>query len=732
MLQRLARTTYRRRWLVLGSWVVLLIGLFVLVARAGGDFRTSFDLPGSESQEAFDLLEEKGFSDRAGERGSIVFEAEQGVDDPAVQAAMEGLFAEVETDVDGVTVVSPYTAEGARQIADDGTIAFAELNFTERTYEEYAPMADDIVALSDDVDVEGLRVELGGDIFAEEFEPGSEQIGLLGAVIILLIAFGSVLAMGLPIMTALFGIGTGIALVGLASRVLDMPDFTSQAVLMIGIGVGIDYALFIVTRYRQGLKEGMDPEAAVVRAMDTSGRAVLFAGTTVIISMLGMFLIGLEMIQAVAIAIVLGVLMTMLASVTLLPAVLGFVGPNIDKLGLPHRHKAEETERSSFWHRWSRVVQRRPWPACVVGLVVLVGLAIPVLDLRLGFSDAGNRPESDTSRQAYDLLAEGFGPGFNGPLLVVAETPAGDDDMEVVNDLSADLNETRGVAFVTPPELNEAGDAAVFQVFPTTAPQDQQTEELVHRLRNNIIPDAVDGSTADVRVTGVTAAVVDFADYIGKRMPLFIGAVLLLSFVLLMVVFRSILVPVKAVVMNLLSIGAAYGATVAVFQWGWGSSLFGIGREGPIEAWAPFFLFAIVFGLSMDYEVFLLSRIREDYERTGDNGLAVADGLSATARVITAAAAIMVVVFGSFVFGSDRALKLFGFGLAVAVFIDATIVRMVLVPATMELLGDRNWWLPRWLDRILPRVQIESDEAVAGEREVGAPDEERVPVGTAS
>jgi RND superfamily putative drug exporter len=732
MLQRLARTTYRRRWLVLGGWVVLLVGLFALVSGAGGDYRTSFDLPGSESQEAFDLLEERGFSDRAGERGQIVFEVDQGVDDPEVQAAMEELFADVEAEVEAVSVVSPYAEEGARQISDDGTIAYAELNFEDRTYEDYQPIADDVVALTEDVDVEGLRVENGGDIFAEQYEPGSEQIGLLGAIIILLIAFGSVLAMGLPIMTALFGIGTGIALVGLAARFIDMPDFTSQAVLMIGIGVGIDYALFIVTRYRQSLKEGLEPEDAVARAMDTSGRAVLFAGSTVIVSMLGMLLIGLDMIRGVAIAIVLGVLMTMLASVTLLPAVLGFVGRNIDKLGLPHRHKAEQAERTSFWHRWSRVIQRRPWPAFVVGLVVLVVLAIPVLDLRLGFSDAGNRPTTDTSRQAYDMLAEGFGPGFNGPLTVVADVSGGSDDMTAVESLPAELSETPGVAFVTPIETNDAGDTALFQVFPTTAPQDKETEDVVHTLRDDVIPGAVEGTTAEVKVTGLTASVVDFSDYIAGRLPIFIGAVLLLSFVLLMVVFRSLLVPLKAVVMNLLSIGAAYGATVAVFQWGWGSSLLGIGREGPIEAWAPMFLFAIVFGLSMDYEVFLLSRIREDYDRTGDNALAVADGLSATARVITAAAAIMVVVFGSFVLGSDRALKLFGFGLAVAVFIDATIVRLILVPATMELLGDRNWWLPRWLDRILPQVHIDSVEAVVDKREAEEADEERVPVGTPS
>jgi RND superfamily putative drug exporter len=367
------------------------------------------------------------------------------------------------------------------------------------------------------------------------------------------------------------------------------------------------------------------------------------------------------------------------------------------------------------WYRWSRVLQRRPWPPLIAGFAVLIVLALPTIGMRLGFSDAGNRPTSDTTRQAYDLLSKGFGPGFNGPFLLAAETPGGRSDVTVLQRLSDELNRTSGVALATPPRANGAGTAAIMQVFPTTAPQDEATANLVSRLRDRIIPAATAGTGVRVLVGGVTAAADDYASFTESRLPVFIGAVLILSFLLLMVVFRSLLVPLKAVVMNLLSIGAAYGVVVAVFQWGWGSSVFGVGRAGPIEAWAPIMMFAIVFGLSMDYEVFLLSRIKEEYDRTHDNATAVADGLAVTARVITAAAAIMVCVFGSFVFGDERALQVFGLGLAVAVLVDATIVRLVLVPATMELLGDKNWWIPRWLDRILPRVHIEASDHLDAE-----------------
>jgi RND superfamily putative drug exporter len=474
---------------------------------------------------------------------------------------------------------------------------------------------------------------------------------------------------------------------------------------MISIGVGIDYALFIVTRYREALSGGADPERATVVALDTAGRAVLFAGTTVVIALAGLLVLNTQTFRGVAIGTSIGVLLTMAAAITLLPALLGFVGRNIDKLRLPHRK--EKPREQSFWYRWSRVVQRRPWPAFLGALVLLLALALPVFGLRLGFGDAGNRVTSDTTRQAYDLLSEGFGPGFNGPLLLVAETPDGAEDASTLERLSATLNDTPGVAFATAPILNESGDAAILQVFPTTSPQDEATDQLVERLRDEVVPEAIQGTDVDVAVGGLPAAVRDFSSYTFRMLPVVVGIVLALSFLLLMTVFRSILVPLKAVVMNLLSVGVAYGLMVAVFQWGWGAGLLGVGKEGPIEAWAPLMMFAVVFGLSMDYEVFLLSRIKEEYDKTHDNAGAVADGLAVTARVITAAALIMVCVFGAFVLGPDRALKLFGFGMAVAVLVDATIVRLILVPATMELLGDRNWWLPGWLDRILPVVHVE-------------------------
>jgi RND superfamily putative drug exporter len=707
MLKRLARLCYRRRWRVVAAWLVFLVAVSVFSSAAGGVFRNEFSLAGSESKEASDLLEERGFDTRAGFSGQIVFQADQGVANPDVQRAMEDLFARVERTVPRSQVVSPYAPEGARQISENGRIAYAEINLADRPDADFQSAADDIKADAEQVKVRGLQVELGGELFIEDELPASEAIGVLLAIIVLLVAFGSVLAAGLPILTALFGIGTGIAIVQLVANGLTMPDFTNQAVAMIGIGVGIDYALLIVTRYRQALRDGHQPEGAVALAADTAGRSVVFAGTTVVIAVLGMLLIQVPAVQGLAVGIALGVLMTMLAAVTLLPAVLGFVGNNIDRLGLPHKKRAEGEVRASFWHRWSRFLQRRPWPAALAGLVILLVLALPVLSMRLAFADNGNRPTSDTTRRAYDLLVEGFGPGFNGPMILAIDMPGGQADLPTVEQLSQRLNDTRDVAFSTPPQLNDAGNAAIIQVFPSTSPQSEETADLVDRLRDDVIPPATQGTDVEVLVGGLTAGATDYSNYTAERLPLFIGLVLLLSFLLLMTVFRSVLVPLKAVIMNLLSIGAAYGVIVAVFQWGWLKDLVGVAEAGPVEAWAPMMLFAIVFGLSMDYEVFLLTRMREEYDRTGNNATAVADGLAATARVITAAALIMILVFSAFILGDDRAIKLFGFGLAVAVFLDATIVRLILVPATMEILGDRNWWIPKWLDRILPRVQVE-------------------------
>ncbi|HEV2311325.1 MAG TPA: MMPL family transporter, partial [Acidimicrobiia bacterium] len=642
-----------------------------------------------------------------------VFADAAGVRDPATEARMNDVFARV-AQVPGVTgVESPYSPFGARQVSKDGTVAYATVDFAKRDNQITTKTTDAIERVAFGARQGALHVELGGNMFQSKPALGAtELIGIIAAIIILLVVFGSVLAMGLPIMTALAGIGIGLALVEMISQILSTPNFATELASMIGIGVGIDYALFIVTRYRQGLQEGLEPEPAVVRAIDTSGRAVVFAGTTVMISVLGLYLMGVSFVQGLAVGTSLTVALVMLAAITLLPAVLGFAGRKIDTLSVGGRKTREGHTRDSVWFRWSRVVQRRPWPALLGTLVILGVLAVPLFSLRMGFSDAGGNPTSDTTRQAYDTLARGFGPGFNGPLTLAAEFPPG----TTVADLSGlvvALRETPGVAAVGTPVMSPGRTAAVIEVIPTTSPQAVQTTSLVTTLRDRVVPDAVRGSPVVVHVGGITAATIDVSNTLSSRLPLFIGAVLALSFLLLLAVFRSVLVPLKAVIMNLLSIGAAYGVIVAVFQWGWLASVVGISKTGPIAPFIPMMMFAITFGLSMDYELFLLSRIREEYDRTHDNALAVADGLAATARVITAAALIMVTVFLSFVTGAEPTLKLFGLGLAAAIFIDATLVRMVLVPATMELLGDRNWWFPHWLDRVVPRLHVEATPAPA-------------------
>nr|MBA2599999.1 MMPL family transporter [Actinomycetota bacterium] len=717
MLNRLARWSYRRRWIMLGLWIVALVGFGFLSSTIGGEYSQNFSLPGSDSQEAYDLLKER-FPQQAGETADIVFQAEGGVTEPAVRSSMEGLFAQLSEVQHVIGIDSPY-AKGAQQISSDGSIAFATVHFENLDGEPVpVPIAEEIKEITADAETEGLTIEAGGSVIAfSEFEEpgGAEGIGLLAAMIILLITFGSVLAMGLPILMALFGISIGLSLVFLFANFLDVPDFAPQLTMMIGIGVGIDYALFIVTRYRQQLEHGLDPESATVVAVATAGKAVLFAGTTVVISLLGMLLMGFAFVEGVAVGGAAAVAVTMLASVTLLPATLGFVRHRIDKWRLPWFKGEKKAFESTMSYRWSRTIQRRPVLMTSVGLAILIALAIPVFQIDLGFADAGTGSTERSSRRAYDLLAEGFGPGFNGPLLLAAELESSE-GLAAMEEVGQALSSTDGIAAVTPPIPNEAGDAAVMTAFPTTSPQNDETTALVNELRTEVIPGALEGSEVDVNVGGLTASIVDFSDANSERLPVLIAVVLALSFLLLVAVFRSLVVPVKAVVMNLLSIAAAYGVVVAIFQWGWGRSLIGVESTAPIEAWVPMMLFTILFGLSMDYEIFLLSRIREEYLKSGDNATAVANGLAHTARVITAAAAIMVTLFLSFVFAFDeRAIKLFGMGLAVAIFVDATLVRMVLVPATMELLGDANWWLPKWLQRILPNIHIEGEEEVVDE-----------------
>jgi len=708
---RLAGWCYDHRRLVLGLWLVALVVASVVSGIVGSNYQDKLSGGASQAQKARDLLHER-MPAQAGDSAQIVFRTTDPITEPANQAAIEETLSQVATLPHVTAIRSPFDHGAEAQISQQGTIAYATVLFDDAA--ENIPISDaqQVIEKAQATAQPGFQVELGGPVIsrAEAPAPGpAEAIGLFAAVIILLVAFGSVIAMGLPIITALFGIGIGFAVVSLLSRWLVVPTFGPQIAAMIGIGVGIDYALFIVTRYRQGLAEGRDPRQAVVRSLDTSGRAVLFAGCTVVISLLGMLLLGSSFIYGLAFGAIAAVLLVMGASMTLLPGLLGFAGEAIDRLKVPGFHKpVAGLNEQGFWYRWSRLIQRRPWLFAAASFLALVLLAWPVLSMHLLFTDSGNDPAVFTTRTSYDLLSEGFGPGSNGPLVVAVDLPAGTSPV-VTDQLVEYLRHTPGVAAVAPAQRNPAGDAAVIIVVPTTSPQSGETELLVHHLRDDVIPSALAGTSATAYVGGVTAAGIDTAATFSERLLWVIGAVVVLSFLLLMAVFRSIAVPIKAAIMNLLSIGAAYGVIVAVFQWGWLAPVFGVPRTGPIDPWIPLMLFTILFGLSMDYEVFLLSRIREEWLRTGDNATAVADGLAQTGRVITAAAAIMFCVFGSFVIGDVRVLKVFGLGLAAAVLIDATIVRMVLVPATMELLGGANWWFPRWLDRIVPVLDVEGD-----------------------
>jgi putative drug exporter of the RND superfamily len=711
-MRKLAGWCYDRRRSVLAAWVVALIVVTALAQTVGGDLIKSFSPPATESGSAFKVLG-KDF-ERKGDTGDLVWKVTQGTDvqAPAVKAAVTSVVQELAGLPHVVSVTSPYDGNpaDARFTSSVAPIGHAEILFDVQANDVPIDEATQMRAIVAKANTDALQLELGGSMFTDQTQPSSEAIGILAAMVILLVAFGSFIAMGLPILVALIGIGLGIGFVTLLANVLEMPSFAPQVTLMIGIGVGIDYALFVVTRYRNGLTDGLEPRDAVQASLDTAGRSVLFAGCTVVISLVGLFVIGIGFIQGMATGAALAVLLVMAASVTLLPAMLGFAGNAIDKLSLPGAKKRREGTRAhegSFWVRWSQTIQRRPWVFAIAGLVILMVLAIPMFQLRLGSADTGNDPTNKTTRRAYDLLSEGFGAGSNGPLLLVAEVKDGDTSalQQVANAAQAE-GTAGGVAGVSPVIVSPNGAAALVQIQPVGSPQDESTTKLIHHLRDDVVPVAEQQGNADILVGGQTAVFADMADMLGARLPWFFVAVLTLSFLLLLVVFHSLLVPLKAVIMNLLSIGAAYGVIVAIFQWGWAKDVFGIGKAGPIESWFPMMLFAIVFGLSMDYEVFLLSRIKEDYDHQGDNAEAVSHGLAATARLITAAAAIMFCVFGSFVLSDQRVLKLLGVGLAAAVLIDATVVRLVLVPATMELLGDRNWWLPRWLG-FLPKLDVE-------------------------
>ena len=705
MLTRLAYFCFRYRLQTVAGWTAGLIILGVLAGVAAGVTSDDYTIPGSDSQKALQVLRAHGLSDDQTGALRVVFRDPAGLTSPADQDAIGSTLDRLKEKLPGAQIVAPFTPTGRHQVSPDRTVAYAELqlrtpNGSELSDTELSKVPDKVEQVAPSV--RGLDIAFAGAMFQAGGGGGpAEGVGLLAAVVILLVAFGSVLAMGLPVLVALFGAGCGVTAVILVANVVDMSAAAVPLAAMLAVGVGIDYSLLIVTRYREGLAEGLEPGDAVLRSQQTAGRSVLFAGTTVVIAVLGLLTMNMPLVNGIAIGAALAVAITMAASLTMLPALLGFVGTNIDRLGTPHRRGSAGGD-GRLAHRWSRSVQRRPATYAVVSLVVLAALTVPAFALRLGFSDAGTLPTSNTTRQAYDMLAGGFGPGVNGPLFAVVDASPEKVDAASLATLRERIVGTSGVESVTTAILSGDREVAMLVVTPATGPSDAATADLVRKLSNTVIPDT-DLRSARGHLTGQTAAVVDFSNYTASRLPAFLAVVMVVAFLLLAVAFRSVLVPVKAVVVNLLSIGASLGVLVAALQWGWASGLFGLDQPSPVIVWVPMMMIAVVFGLSMDYEVFLLSRIKEHHDLGEPNDQAVASGLAGTARVITAAAAIMICVFASFMLGSAIDLAVFGFGLAVAVFIDATLVRMVLVPAVMELLGERNWWLPGWLDGILPR-----------------------------
>lgn len=750
---KLARWSTTHRLYVILGWVAVIAAAGALAHAVGTTYSNNFTLPESGAQQASDLLAQS-FPTQAGDRDQIVFRSTEGsVRDAAVRDRVSAMFARVRRLPHVAEVISPYSGAGDA-ISRSGRIAFATVIFDEKASVLPKPAIERVIRVARSAADPKLQIELGGSAIEATEEEGlglSTAIGLAAAIAVLLLTFGSVVAMGLPIVTALLGLGTGLSLIALFTHLVDTPSFSSELAAMVGLGVGIDYALFIVTRFREayrspGPSEGKVRES-VVEAMDTAGRAVLFAGCTVVIALLGMMLLGVAFLYGVALSAAIGVALMMLTSVTLLPALLTLAGERIARPSRRVRrpraaHEARSTQAQTHvpaklgarggpehasvrakaarlaaaarraapiepcrWLRWSAFVQRKPRTIAIVASVVMLVVAAPATAMRLGSSDASDNPSSFTTYRAYELLAKGFGPGFNGPLQVVARLPQGA-GIAPVRQLSAAIGRAPDVASVAPPRLNKTGEVATFSVYPRSSPQAGATTELVSQLRESVIPPVAGARHMQVYVGGVTAGALDFAEVLSEKLPLFIGVVTLVSALLLLIVFRSLVIPLQGALMNLLSIGASLGVVVAIFQWGWLPELFHA-RPGPVESFIPVMLFAIVFGLSMDYEVFLVSRVHERWVRTGDPKRSVGEGLALTGRVITAAAAIMIVVFLSFMVGESRVIEEFGLALASAVFIDAVIVRSMLLPAVLDVVGAASWRLPAWLDRLLPRLNVE-------------------------
>ena len=718
-MKALATWCVRHRLIVVLLWLTALVGTTFLSASIGTAYSNSFSLPNTESTQALSLLESAAPS-VAGDREQIAFHTTGGtlLTDPSVEATINTMLAKVKQVPHVSVIASPYGSGGSTQVSADGTTGFATVTFNRQAQNISTTLAKQFVDTAQTAQGAHLQVAVAGQVAesADKQSFGGTGLGIILAGIVLLLVFGSVFAMALPLVSALASLGTAIGVIGMLSHLLKMPQFSTELVLLIGLGVGVDYALFIVTRHRQGLIAGDDVESSIVTAVNTSGRAVMFAGIIVCIALLGMFALGVSFLYGLAIAAAIGVSFTMIAALTLLPAFLAFIGPRVlsrkQKKGLAtNGPRVVGTGTKGFWPKWADFIRERPVLPALVALIVVVLIALPFFSLRLGSSDQGNDPTGTTTRQAYDLLAAGFGPGFNGPLLLVAEN-AGHADTQALDKLATAVSTEPNVAkVITPVSLQEKNGKTVslITVYPQSSPQAAATTDLIYHLRQQTIPAAVAGSGVQVYVGGNTAIFVDFARVLTSKLPLFIALVVVLSFLLLAMVFRSIIIPLTAAAMNLLSIGAAFGVLVAVFQWGWLGSVFQVNRPGPIEAFLPVMMFAILFGLSMDYEVFLISRIQEEWLKTRDNRTAVRNGLAATGKTITAAALIMILVFGSFILGGVRVIKEFGLGLAGGILIDAVLIRMAIVPALMFLFDKGNWWFPGWLDRILPHLSVDPE-----------------------
>ncbi len=727
-MKNLARLSVRRRWFVLVAWIVLFLVINLVSRSVGSAYANTFSLPGTNSTEAQQLLA-AGFPTQSGDVDQIVFHSLNGpVSDHAPQ--IQSMLSALESLPKVGVVTSPFCTGsfaretlanglclGSSQVSKSGTIAYAVVHFTTQAFHLTTPEIQAVVTRASLARSSTLEVQFGGNAFGQLNSPkGSpgEVFGLIATAVVLVLAFGSFFAMLLPLGVALFALGISLAASSLLSHALAIAQFAPILGSLIGLGVGIDYALFIVTRARQELKRGAAVEEAVVRALNTSGRAVLFAGSTVVIALLGMLVLGLSFLNGVAVAAALTVLITMMASVTLLPALLGFQRHHV--LSRRERRTLEAQGPgpvvvSGPWQRWAHFVSRHPRSLSAGALALVIVVAVPFFSLHLGSSDQGSDPAGSTTRQAYDLLAQGFGPGFNGPLTVVGaiHTPG---DRAALANLAASLRGKPDVAAVGPFITNPAGTVGIFNVVPSSSPQDTKTAALIAQLRERYIPAATKATHSAIYVGGLTAIFVDFASVLTGKLPLFLGVIVLLGCLLLMVAFRSVLVPAIAAAMHLLAVAASFGPVVAVFQWGWGSALINAG-SGPVEAFLPIIMIAILFGLSMDYQVFLVSRMHEEWLNTSDNEEAIIRGQANTGRVITAAALVMICVFFSFAFGGQRVIAEFGIGLGGAVLIDAFVIRTVLVPSLMHFIGRANWWMPAWLDRVVPHVAVEATEDVA-------------------